>query len=572
MSKDALAATALEALNAEIQAYEVGNRTPQAALIAWFLEAVWKLDPEDIVDAVCDGSGDKGIDALYVDDEAAEITVFQSKLRQSPLTSTQGDNDLKTFVGVATYFENPEGIGALLASKPNAELRKLLTRKNIRELLEQDSFSVRLVFLTNAQLDASGADYVSARKGTEPSLQVYDGIALSEVAERTQRSDLRSETVRITALEPPIIRELTNTEKMAVTLVQAKELINLPGIVDQTLFDRNVRLSVGRSGVNSQLKETVRKSSEHRLFPAFHNGLTLLTSGLEVYGNDLVLDGIGVVNGCQSLTTLNDNSDAITDGLSLLVKVVQVPSSSDVSDRITYRSNSQNAVTLRDQRSNDRATRALQRDIEKTLSGLLWLRVKTGEQSPPGVPSIENTTAAQLIMAFYLQEPWAAVRKMRLFDQDFRRIFSRRINAYHVFLLYLVDDAVQDARSQLRSDLAASFAAVRFTLSYLVSCVLEANETGRQLKLNPEHWLTDKNVRAETVESIRVIGQEAVTCVNDFVDMKLAEDEDFDPKVIFKSQAGVAGVKAETLRIARTLDRRKIGFYFDTSPESSGSR
>ena len=560
--------TSEQILAEEVAAHEIGSRTPQAALLAWFLEAVWKLEPEDVIDAICDGSGDKGIDALYVDEDAAEITVFQSKLRNDPKKSTQGDNELKAFVGIAPYFESAEGVSSLLASKPNAELRKLLVRQRIQELLTEDVYSVRLVFLTNASLDAAGRDYLKAREGSEPPLEIYDGPSLAEVAERTRRADLRAETVTINALEVPIVRKLTDTEQMAVTLVQAKELIALPGIADQTLFGRNVRLSVGRSGVNSQLKETVRKPLEHRLFPAFHNGLTLLTSQLVVEGKELKLTGVGVVNGCQSLTTLYNNSDALTDGLSLLVKIVQVPSSSDVSDRITYRSNNQNAVTLRDQRSNDKATRALQRDVEEKLDGLLSLQVKTGETAPVGVPALENTTAAQLIMAFYLEEPWAAVRKLRLFDQDFRRIFSRSIDAYHVYLVHLVDEGVSSARKELRSDLAASFAAVRFTLVYLVSCVLDATEVGSQLKREPELWLADETIRQEARESIRTIAQEAVDSVNDFIETRLAEDDEFDPKVIFKSQGGVAGVKTSMLRTAKTLDRRGIGFYFSVSPSA----
>lgn len=366
----------------EVAAHQVGSRTPQAALLAWFLEAVWKLDPEDVVDAICDGPGDKGIDALYVDQDSAEITIFQSKSRSDPAKSKQGDLDLKAFVGVAPYFESIEGIESLITSKPNKELKKLLERQEIRKRLEEDVYSIRLVFLTNAPLDKAGSDYLDARKTSSPELAVYDGHNLAEVAERTQREDLRPEAVTIQALEAPIVRKLTDTEQMVVTLVQAKELIKLPGIADQTLFGRNVRLSVKRSGVNSQLRDTVRKPTEHRLFPAFHNGLTLLTHDLAVDGKALKLGGVGVVNGCQSLTTLFNNSEALTDGLSLLVKVVQVPKSSDVSDRITYRSNNQNAVTLRDQRSNDKATRALQRDVEDKLAGLLSLQVKTGERPP----------------------------------------------------------------------------------------------------------------------------------------------------------------------------------------------
>src|SRR3954452_8322681 len=100
--------------------YRTGNRTASTALLAWFLENVWRMEPEDIDDAICDGGGDKGIDALHVDDDLSEITIFQSKHRDNPET-TQGDNALRNLVGAAVYFETSEAVDRLLQSGPNAE-------------------------------------------------------------------------------------------------------------------------------------------------------------------------------------------------------------------------------------------------------------------------------------------------------------------------------------------------------------------------------------------------------------------------------------------------------------------
>lgn len=550
----------------EVEVHRVGNRTEQAALLAWFLESVWRLDPEDVISAICDGPGDKGIDAIYVDDDAAEITVFQSKWRKSPLTASQGDADLKQFVGAGGYFEGASQLDALLASKPNDELRKLLARQNVREILESETHSVKMVFLTLGSLDSSGRDYVASRAGLQPPLAVYDVEMLADVAVQTQKPALRSEEVVLTALEPAIVRELTDSERMAVTLVQASELVTLPGIADQTLFSQNVRYSVGKTLVNRQLAETVGNAGEHRLFPAFHNGLTLLTEELTVEGTSLKLRGVGVVNGCQSLTTLHANAEKLTDGLALLVKVVQVPSTSTVSDRITQRSNNQNAVTLRDQRSNDKTTRALQRDVSEKVGDQLFLAVKNGEKAPTGVTVVENTTIAQLIMATYLEEPWAAVRKIRLFDQDFRRIFTRSVGAYEVLLMHLIDLAVSSSRTDLRSDLASSFAAVKFTVAYLVACVLKESEAGAGLMATPEKWLANAAVRAEVLVALETISREVVASVNDFVEMQLAENDDFDPKVAFKNQSGVTQVRLSVLNFAKSLNRRGQGYFFAVSP------
>src|SRR3954447_8479341 len=93
-----------ELLEAEISAFYVGNRTRSTALLAWFIETVMRRDPIEVEDAICDGGGDKGIDAMLYDEDGNELFVLQSKHRQNA-AATQGDADLRSFVGVAAYFQ-----------------------------------------------------------------------------------------------------------------------------------------------------------------------------------------------------------------------------------------------------------------------------------------------------------------------------------------------------------------------------------------------------------------------------------------------------------------------------------
>jgi len=101
-------------------------------MLAWFITNVERMEPESAVDAICDGSGDKGIDALEADDDLSEITLYQSKRMTSP-SKGQGDCDLKDLVAAAEYFHSTTTVEGLLASKPNPELIRLLTRNGIRE-------------------------------------------------------------------------------------------------------------------------------------------------------------------------------------------------------------------------------------------------------------------------------------------------------------------------------------------------------------------------------------------------------------------------------------------------------
>ena len=536
-------------LRDEVEPYHVGSLTMSAALLSWFLLKVWRQEPEDVPSLVCDGSGDKGIDALIVDDDLLEITVIQGKWRDDPSKTTQGDADLRTLVGAADYFKSPETVQALLNSGPNQELRKLIDRQQVEDKIAKGSYNLKLIFVTNAALDAAGSGYVATRVSLDPPLEVWDRAKLADIAERTRRPNLREETVTLTAASPPTEVTLTATERIAVGMVSAKELIKLPGIDDHTIFSRNVRLYVGRTRINKELAVTVRDINEHKLFPAYHNGLTLLTESLSVSGNEMTLGRVGVVNGCQSLTTLNEHRNALTDDLLLVVKVVEVRSDSEIADQITQRSNNQNSVTLRDQRSSDAVMRDLQQGVIEAFGARFGFVVKAGEKVA-AARHLENSLAAQLIMALYLEEPWAAVRKIALFDQDFRRIFNRTITPHKLFMLCLLNESVEAARSELRDDLKASFAAIRFTLIYLIGVVLRETPSGVQLIESPESFL-DRG-EATIVEAFSRIVSAVVQTVNFHVYYELSINEEIMIlKVAFKSKAGVKSLEVEVLKDAK---------------------
>jgi hypothetical protein len=208
--------------------------------------------------------------------------------------------------------------------------------------------------------------------------------------------------------------------------------------------------------------------------------MTLLTEGISSSGRKLTLKGVGVVNGCQSLLALDENQSSLTDKLLVLVKVIEIPKGSDVADLITWRSNNQNAVNLRDQRSTDPVMRDLQGQVRAKYGSEFDFTIRLGDRAR-STNLLDNTTAAQLITAVYREEPSLAVRKLRLFDEDFREIFNKTINADKLYFLYVLDHVINAYRAELGPELNASFASVRFTIAYLVSEVLKLSAAGRLL-------------------------------------------------------------------------------------------
>ena len=136
---------------------------------------------------------------------------------------------------------------------------------------------------------------------------------------------------------------------------------------------------------------------------------------------------------------------------------------------------------------------------------------------------------AQLLMAVYVQEPWSAVRKVRLFDEDYRRIFNRSVTPQRLFLLDLLDDVVRANRNSLNNELKAAFASVRFTLNYLVSSVVRLSAAGRRLLETPEDFLPARE--AEVRQALSELASEVVDTVNFYVSEKQKTDELFDAKL-----------------------------------------
>jgi hypothetical protein len=547
-----------------ILAHKLGVRTDSAAMLAGFLEIVWRLDPADVEDAICDGPGDKGIDGLAVDDGLREIAVFQAKWYQS-VDREQSDPELRDLVGSAKYFDSAATVDELIRSRPRPELLNLLRRQDIRTRVDEGIQSKRFVFVTNGVLNADGERYVEAAGAGGTLLDVWDLPRLAAVAARTRAPELLPDRITLHASSPPTAASLDHDTQFAVALVTADQLVALPGIADLSLFARNVRLSVGRTRINKEIEKTIEDQTEHPLFPAYHNGLTMLTNRLEITGEDVQLHGITVVNGCQSLLALYEHRAVLTPELRVLVKVVRVEPDSGLTDKVTYRSNNQNPVDIRDQRSTDPIQRDLQQQVKDGYGQEIWFGIRAGELVPRGLAILDNQTAAQLILALYRGEPWNAVRKVRLFDQDYRRIFNRDIDAHHLYLLYRIRLIVDAARNQLDGELQASFAAVRLTIAHCCALVLRESEWGAQLLDSPQRWLPE--LKDAVDEALARTVAEIVDSVNFFVGQERKErGDEYDPKVAFKSRDGVDRVAREVLRDARRHAERDKASIFDVRP------
>jgi len=141
--------------------HAVNERSNSRAFLAWFPENYYHLDQMEVSDCICDDRYDKGIDGIYVNEQLAQIDVFQSFLAHTD--KTIGDTKLKEFAGSLSQFQDKATVENLMATCKNPALVSLLTTNEIATKVA-DRFSVRGVFITNVARDQNAKAFLSHHK------------------------------------------------------------------------------------------------------------------------------------------------------------------------------------------------------------------------------------------------------------------------------------------------------------------------------------------------------------------------------------------------------------------------
>ena len=554
-------------LNRAVTEFDTEGLAETAALLIWFLRHVKRLDETEAPDAVCDGPGDKGIDGIWVDNLGEEIVLLQAKRRKS-LKATQGDADLQRLVGAAGWFSSASQIDALLKAGPNPELKGLVERNGLREKVES-GFTVRCVFVTNSSFDAAGEDFLRAHQDGPPVLEGWDLERLGTYIRSIDRPLYIDDEVEL-VFAPGASFTVSVGDGVEVTVgaIPAKQIAALPGIDDRRLFAQNVRLDLGRTRVNKDINATIGSPDEHSRFLTFHNGLTVLCREVVVQDEKrLRIKGFSIVNGCQSAVVLRRNESKLTDELLLPIKIVKVGDAEALADDITYRSNNQNSINLKDLRANDSTQIVLKGQFKELFGSRVQFVIKRGEEAS-GEVVIQNDHAAQILIALYNEEPFLAHRKSALFDQQYKNVFHSRISAAHIFLGWLIWDEVQRHLSDVDNDLIARYALTSFVLVYLVGRLMKETEIGEAVIESPASYLPNAESSVRVAVG-RLIGDILVD-FNGYIREQEDESGYFDYKTRFKSQTAVRDLTEDVLRGHQRASRRNpdVAFHLDQIEES----
>jgi len=500
------------------------KRNESASFLIWYLENYLRLDRLDATDAVCDQCGDKGVDGIYLNTDANVIEIYQSKLFQK-MTGTVGDKLLKEFQGTLSQFASETTINNLLSSAGDADVAKLITRLDLIKHLSE--FDVIGFFICNSEVDENGKSFLQS----VPNIRFIGKTELEQSYIAAERSIPRTSPSSFSVSGFDVAQFIVDQDHRAVLApVKANELVNMNGIADQAIFAFNVRGPLGRTQVNRDIEESIFEKSRHKLFPLFHNGITIIAEKVDSSADSIEIENYFVVNGCQSLTALYKNKRNLTDELRVLTKFIQASPSSSLAEMITRFSNNQNGVKARDFKSNNHIQIRLQNEFNTYFSNQFFYEIKRGEDSR-GLEAISNELAGLYLMSFDLKTPWATHRKYQIFEDMHTDLFGRPIvTADRIVLCHILASRIEANQSGLSNTLFAKYVLTKFFLLYVLRLIFESDTTANMLFTDPQRYVRDSAMRERLAVCVDKLLSEVITDLNAEID-QLGEDIDYRGKL-----------------------------------------
>lgn len=486
----------------------VPKRSESASFLIWYFENYLRLDSLDAVDCICDQSGDKGIDGIYLNTDANVIEIYQSKLFQKA-GAVVGDKLLREFQGSLSQFETSESLRNLVDTAGDAEVARLITRMELQRRVSE--FDVVGYFVCNGELDANGRAFLEG----SPRIRFLGKSELEASYVPAERALPANAPMSFSVSGYDVAEYIVDADHRAVIApIMASELVKMDGIANQTVFAFNVRGSLGRTQVNRDIARSIADQSSHKQFPLFHNGITVVAEQVENSADSIDVQNYFVVNGCQSLNALFQGRQSLTDNLRILTKFIQASPTSPLAEMITRFSNNQNGVKARDFKSNNQIQIRLQNEFAKIYGTEFFFEIKRGENSG-ALMVISNELAGQYLMAWDLKQPWATHRKYQIFEDKHSELFGRPdVTADRIVLCHLLAGCIDNQTSSIKNQLFAKYVLTRFFLLYVLRLIIEGDDSAADVISHPAKYTRDVRTRNTLALVINELLSEAVTDLN----------------------------------------------------------
>lgn len=452
------------------------------------LQLILGLQEDEIRDSITDSnflklSGldaghDRGIDAVYIDDnkEPCTVNLFNFKYTEQFEKTTNHfpsgeidkilsflralfskDSLLKNDINQLLYSKVEEIWSTFYEHNPNFVIHicsnfyyPFESREKIRferAVNEYSNFKIVYHLMPNFvnTLTRKGKSNVDARIRAID----YNYFEKSD-------GDIRALVVDVDIRD--LLRIVTNNDELRNNPepIDYEELVKCDILEDA--FEDNVRIYLKqRSKINRNIKKTALSDENHRFF-YFNNGITITCDNFNYMKKSrapiIDIKNIQVVNGSQTIHALYDAFKEQPDKfeeVDILLRIYQTQNPV-LSTQIAEYTNSQNPVNSRDIRSIDIVQQKLEQEF--LAMGLYYERKNNQYSEKPKELRIDAEKVGQVLMAMYNKMPSEAkTKKASIFADEYDNIFNDSITADKVLLAYKLFERIENEKSLLKDKL-----------------------------------------------------------------------------------------------------------------------
>jgi hypothetical protein len=426
------------------------NRRISAAFVLLVVKTFLDVSEDQAFEMLTEGGGDFGVDAIEVSpvlDGEFAVTLFQGKYKR----------DLE---GTGAFPENGvtkaiQAVGTLFDPNKQVTLnQQLLTRvEEIRSLIRDGNIpNVRVVFANNGpQWTAEAQKRIdSAGFGSQVTWQHVNHDSIVAILQSTKVIDTTL------SLRGKALVDDFDFRRVLIGKIRVSILADLFEEHGDRLLERNIRRYLGLQGnrVNEGIAHTLRTPDEQRNFYFYNNGVTIVCSQFQynaLQGDNwqVRVSGMQVINGGQTCRTIQQvvRKENVDPGKAeVLVRIYELPrGEDDLVRNVTYATNSQNPVDLRDLRSNDERQKALELSIEKL--GYTYRRQR--HDSSTGRTDITSATVAEAVLAVWREKPHQAkFMSGEHFGKLYEKIFDDSLNGAQAITATLLFRLAENRRKR----------------------------------------------------------------------------------------------------------------------------
>lgn len=415
------------------------------AFLQIMLSEIWDLDDISMANAITDGGQDKGIDALFEQEDQDGISILhvvQSKYYLSkPDKPFEEDGVRAVLEGVQKY---------ILGDCPLVSLNPLLRKRveDYRNQLRRGAIDqIRIDLVTNGQKPAPDviAELESFRKSD--SSCDYAIISQAELIWifRPDSAKPVGEIELAIAKDPGYGHEpflpLPSGTDMEGRVVKV-DLAILAQVIQRNpnIFNSNVRVFRGMSNrVNKDIYATLGDTKTVSEFVYLNNGITILCDEVhsKAGGCILSLRNPSIINGCQTASVVSQafNAGLIKENEGFVLARVLESTNSELKQRIIRASNYQTSIGDRDLRAEDDIQKELERQFAEM--GYYYARKKGQHSDKETELVVDMEEAAQAYLALYLRHPSEAkTKKNEIWGFYYKEIFGPQITAQKLLVAW----------------------------------------------------------------------------------------------------------------------------------------